>query len=405
MNELNMKTAVSGLSGASKASSLPTMRSSNASDSVNFLDVLEKVMLDSTPETEITKEAQSSAAKEPAALPKEAAPLQTPVAAATTVDLDAIFDKAAETYGVSSSLLKAMAKAESGFNPNAVSSSGAQGIMQLMPATSAALGVSDPFNPEQNIMGGAKYISDKIKQYGGDVTLALASYQAGSGNVKKYGGVPPFKSTQTYINKVLSAANSSISAGTAVVDSSHAVTYGTVAPAKGAASGTNTAATVSPGSSGASKSSAAQKAAQTSGSDQTPQTTDTSNGLSNTDITELLEYYQAMMGASALDGTSSLSSTSIATVAQMLGISGSTGNSVLSELSGISGALSLSDIVSNTDMGVLASSGMMSDWLAATNLSEDEDNGFNDLINAYNKYNRLTINTILDANDDEQEML
>lgn len=134
--------------------------------------------------------------------------------AAKETNLDAIFEKAAETFGVPVKLLKAMAKAESNFNPNAVSSCGAQGIMQLMPATSAALGVTNPFDPEQNIMGGAKYISDKIKKYDGDITLALAAYQAGSGNVAKYGGVPPFKSTQTYINNIYKYMGEDLSAGT-----------------------------------------------------------------------------------------------------------------------------------------------------------------------------------------------
>ncbi|MBR6014775.1 MAG: lytic transglycosylase domain-containing protein [Firmicutes bacterium] len=129
-------------------------------------------------------------------------------------DLDAIFEKAAATYDVPVKLLKAMAKAESNFNVNAVSSCGAQGIMQLMPATSAALGVTDPFDPEQNIMGGAKYISDKIKKYDGDIKLALAAYQAGSGNVAKYGGVPPFKSTQTYIKNIYNYMGEDLAAGT-----------------------------------------------------------------------------------------------------------------------------------------------------------------------------------------------
>lgn len=117
-------------------------------------------------------------------------------------DLDAIFRKAAQTYQVPENLLKAIAKAESNFNSNALSSAGAQGIMQLMPKTAASLGVSDPFDPEQNIMGGAKYISQKIQAYDGDITLALAAYNAGSGNVAKYGGVPPFKETQNYLKKI-----------------------------------------------------------------------------------------------------------------------------------------------------------------------------------------------------------
>ncbi len=117
-------------------------------------------------------------------------------------DLEDIFTKAAETYDVPVELLKAVAKAESGFNPNAVSKCGAMGIMQLMPATAKALGVVNAYDPEQNIMGGAHYISQKLKAYNGDITLALAAYNAGSGNVAKYGGVPPFAETQNYIKKI-----------------------------------------------------------------------------------------------------------------------------------------------------------------------------------------------------------
>ena len=119
-----------------------------------------------------------------------------------TTTLDAIFAKAAEKYNVDVNLLKAIAKAESNFHNSSTSHAGAQGIMQLMPATAEYLGVDDPYDPEQNIMGGAKYISRLLKQYDGNTTLALAAYNAGSGNVKKYGGVPPFEETQNYVKKV-----------------------------------------------------------------------------------------------------------------------------------------------------------------------------------------------------------
>ena len=133
---------------------------------------------------------------------------------ACTKSLEDIFNEAASTYDVPVQLLKAVAKAESGFNPNAVSYCGAQGIMQLMPATAAYLGVEDAFDPEQNIMGGAKYLSNLLKTYQGDVTLTLAAYNAGSGNVKKYGGVPPFKETQNYIKKISEYLNQNISLDT-----------------------------------------------------------------------------------------------------------------------------------------------------------------------------------------------
>lgn len=117
--------------------------------------------------------------------------------------LEQIFQKASDTYQVSKDLLKAMAKAESNFRADATSHCGAMGIMQLMPATAASLGVSDAYNPEQNIMGGAKYISQLLEKYNGNLAFAVAAYNSGSGNVDKYGGIPPFKETQGYVAKVL----------------------------------------------------------------------------------------------------------------------------------------------------------------------------------------------------------
>lgn len=126
----------------------------------------------------------------------------TSVDAMKKTKYDAYFKKAAKRYGVSESLLKAIAKAESNFNPKDVSSAGAAGIMQLMPDTARSLGVKNVYDPEQNIMGGAKCIKQKLKEFNGDVRLALAAYNAGSGAVKRNGGVPSF--CKKYINKVLS---------------------------------------------------------------------------------------------------------------------------------------------------------------------------------------------------------
>lgn len=129
-----------------------------------------------------------------------------------SVDLDSIFERASQKYNVPIELLKAVAKAESNFKPNEVSSAGAIGVMQLMPGTAKELGVSNAYDPEQNIMGGAKYLSQKLQEYNGNISLALAAYNAGSGNVKKYGGIPPFKETQNYVRKVLGYMNSPIDA-------------------------------------------------------------------------------------------------------------------------------------------------------------------------------------------------
>ena len=133
-----------------------------------------------------------------------------------STSMDAIFEEAARTYDVPLNLLKAMGKAESGFDANAVSPAGAQGVMQLMPATAKSLGVEDPFDARSNIMGGAKYISQQLKKYNGNIDLALAAYNAGSGNVAKYGGVPPFKETRDYIQRIKGYMNSDLTTGKTV---------------------------------------------------------------------------------------------------------------------------------------------------------------------------------------------
>ncbi len=125
-----------------------------------------------------------------------------------SAQLDAIFNEAASKYGVDAKFLKAIAKCESDFSTECTSHSGAMGIMQLMPQTAASLGVTNAYDPYQNIMGGARYISEKLTQYNGNKSLALAAYNAGSGNVAKYGGIPPFKETQNYVAKVMAYYNS-----------------------------------------------------------------------------------------------------------------------------------------------------------------------------------------------------
>lgn len=119
-----------------------------------------------------------------------------------TTKLDDIFKRASEKYGVSYDFLVAVAKAESDFNPDCVSSAGAKGIMQIMPEEAKGLGIDDVFDAEQNIMGSAKLLAAHLKKFDGDTTLAAAAYNAGSGRVKQYGGVPPFKETQNYVKKI-----------------------------------------------------------------------------------------------------------------------------------------------------------------------------------------------------------
>lgn len=114
--------------------------------------------------------------------------------------------KAAKENNIRPELLEAVVQVESGYNPDAVSSKGASGLMQLMPATAQALGVSDPFDPEQNLMGGAKYLRQQLDRFNGDEKKALAAYNAGPGAVTRYNGIPPYPETQRYVTKILSFA-------------------------------------------------------------------------------------------------------------------------------------------------------------------------------------------------------
>ena len=113
-----------------------------------------------------------------------------------------IIIKAASHHQVDPALVKAIIMAESSYNPRAISKKGAKGLMQLMPATAQALGVEDSFNPKQNISGGVRYFKKLVNRFDGDVKLALAAYNAGSKNVRRYQGIPPFKATHYYIKKV-----------------------------------------------------------------------------------------------------------------------------------------------------------------------------------------------------------
>ena len=115
----------------------------------------------------------------------------------------ASIDRAAAQFGLPTALIKAVVKTESNYQVRAISPAGAQGLMQLMPATARELGVTDPFDIEQNIRGGAQYLRNMLDQFDGDVHLALSAYNAGPGTVARYAGNVPFAETRAYVQRVL----------------------------------------------------------------------------------------------------------------------------------------------------------------------------------------------------------
>lgn len=185
----------------------------------------------------------------------------------TSYNLDDIFKEASEKYNVSYDLLKAIAYNESGFKADATSQAGAMGIMQLMPSTAKAMGVTDAYDPYQNIMGGAKLLSTLSDMYDGNQTLMIAAYNAGSGNVAKYGGIPPFKETQNYVSKVLATLQSGVSTKDIQV-SSHTQSVNT----------TNYSGNIA-----------------TTASSATKDTVSSSSSLSNQEYQLLMEYFETMM--------------------------------------------------------------------------------------------------------------
>src|SRR6266852_2370014 len=137
----------------------------------------------------------------------------------TQQDIDAAIDQAAARHNVDPSLVRSVVKVESNFNPNAVSSKGAMGLMQLMPSTARSLNVANPFDPAQNVDAGVRHLRKLLDSYGGNVPLSLAAYNAGSGAVARSAGIPHFRETQNYVRRITNLYNGGSEPGSYIIGS------------------------------------------------------------------------------------------------------------------------------------------------------------------------------------------
>lgn len=154
-----------------------------------------------------SKEAKARRRARRKAAPRARAPMAAMPPAPALAEALALYDRivveASHLYQLPAAFLRAVVKVESGFNPQVVSEDGAIGLMQLMPRTAAAMGVQNPFDPRQNIFGGARYLRVLANKFNGDLVLTIAAYNAGEGAVVRYRGVPPYEETRRYVRRVL----------------------------------------------------------------------------------------------------------------------------------------------------------------------------------------------------------
>jgi len=264
-----------------------------------------------------------------------------------TVMMEQIFQKAAAKYGVSSNLLKAVAKEESGYQPGVVSYAGAIGVMQLMPGTASSLGVTNPYDAEQNIMGGAKMLSQLLAKYNNNLDLALAAYNAGPGNVARYGGAPPY--TRQYISAIKAIMNNGEQ--TINVPVTIASTAGESATAASETAGTAAAQTTA--GTANTTSSAGQTSADSALS--------TLSSLLGTDNTSALSALASLSGSGSSSGTGLYQ-----ILSALAGASGTTGGSS----SSVSGS-SLGDLARLAELQTLNSA---ASTLSSFGSDDDDDN-------------------------------
>jgi soluble lytic murein transglycosylase-like protein len=209
---VSLEAAISRISQiqAMMAGVVPTATPAATTGAPQFSDALQSATSGATTAANFASLASPVAAAATAGTPATTTstlPAGTPYGAEIT--------QAAQANGLDPALLAGLIKQESGFNPNAGSPAGAQGLTQLMPSTAAGLGVTDVHDPVQSINGGAKYLKQQLDAFGGDVAKALAAYNAGPGAVKRFGGIPPYAETQNYVRVVQANAASFRSAPSA----------------------------------------------------------------------------------------------------------------------------------------------------------------------------------------------
>lgn len=206
----SVEAGPTGFAAALKAaqSSTPAQLSSSGADPASTAgSALVPATATAPTTTGIAPGASYALASTVPAIPSTASAMTAPTGAAgASANYDSLIEQAAARNGIDPAVLHGLIQQESGFNPHATSSAGALGLTQLMPGTAASLGVTEPLDPAQSIEGGARYLGEMLRDFGGNTEKALAAYNAGPGAVQRYGGVPPYAETQQYVSKVLGYA-------------------------------------------------------------------------------------------------------------------------------------------------------------------------------------------------------